>query len=246
MFNDVWFWVQLLVALSGFAAVALYGLYFALKLRKSFAFSATAERLFLNTVIAIPLGAAWYVLPFLPQPVLTRMGGMGFRGFLAVDGAAPAHPPFFPLELFGPADWMRIAIGLAVLAGSLYFMVGFARQNIKVTFDDYAKPKALLITGVYKRVRHPGILTQFFAAAALAVITGGAYTLALLPLHAAALYYSAVFEERYVLIPLFNGQFEAYRRTTPAFRCRLAEAAGIALAAALCLAWMFPHPSFSA
>ena len=230
MFNDVWFWVQFLVALSGFAAVALYGLYFALKLRKSFAFSATAERLFLNTVIA----------------VLTRMGGMGFSGFLAVDGAAPAHPPFFPLELFGPADWVRIAVGLAVLAGSLYFMVGFARQNIKVTFDDYAKPKALLVTGVYKRVRHPGILTQFFAAAALAVITGGAYTLALLPLHAAALYYSAVFEERYVLIPLFNGQFEAYRRTTPAFRCRLAEAAGIALAAALCLAWMFPHPSFSA
>ena len=245
MFNDIWFWVQLLVALSGFVAVALYGLYFVLKRHNRITFSATVERFFLNTVIAIPLGAAWYILPFLPQPILTRMNGVGFSIFFATDGEVPAHIPLFPLELFGLADWVRLIAGIVVLTGSLYFMVSFMRQNIKVTFDDYAKPKKLLITGIYKKVRHPGILTQFFAAAALAVITSGVYTLALLPLHAVALYYSAIFEERYVLIPLFNGQFEDYRQVTPAFRCRLSEAASRTLVAAICLAWMFPHPSFS-
>lgn len=242
MLNDPWFHLQLGLALSGFAGVFFYYAYFMSKRGGKLSLSATGEKLFLNTVVNIPLCVVWYVMPFLPQPMLSQIR---YKQTAELFASSPVPWSEFSY-LYAPgnyilADWARVTVGLVIFASALYCMFRFLKENTSVTSGDYAAPKKLLATGVYRHIRHPGLAAQFFAVAGLTVMTGGFYTVMVLALHMIALLASALVEERLVLAPLFGEEFKAYRMQTPAFRCRIVTAAGLAVNAALYAAYFLPN-----
>ena len=242
MLNDPWFRLQLVLALSGYAGVFFYYVYFMSKRSGKISLTAAGEKFFLNTVVNIPLCVVWYVMPFLPQPLLPQIR---YKGTTELFASSPVPWSEFSY-LYAPgnyvlADWIRIAVGLSIFVCALYCIFRFLKENTSVTVEDYAAPKKLLITGIYRHIRHPGLAAQFFAVAGLTVMTGGFYTVMLLVLHMFALLACAHIEERLVLTPLFGEEFKNYRMHTPAFRCRVVTAAGLAVNAALYAAYFFPN-----
>jgi protein-S-isoprenylcysteine O-methyltransferase Ste14 len=112
------------------------------------------------------------------------------------------------------AEPWRIAVGLVLFAAGLAFAV-WARVHLGRNWGTpmtQKKEPELVMSGPYRRVRHPiytGILTAGFGTA----LAFGWFWLIFVALAAAYLAYSATVEERY-LTEQFPDTYPAYKRST--------------------------------
>lgn len=196
-------WWQVGLAGAGFAAVGLYFAYFRhRRLQRAVNSTNAALSLSLATVVAVFTVRVWLIMPLLPQTRLPSLQSL-FVG-----------PPMTPAGLVAGL------VGLAVAIGAAYVLARYLRENLSVTHQDYAAPSALLTTGIYDRVRHPGAVVNFLLTAGIALATGAAITLALLPAFALILHLTCIVEEREVLRPRFGAAYDAYAARVPRYAVR--------------------------
>lgn len=196
-------WWQIGFAAAGFAAVGLYFAYFRYRrLQHANGRNDAVMSLPLATIVAVLTVRVWLIMPLLPQARLPSLQG------LVLGGAVR------------PLGLVAGLVGLAVAAGAGYVLVRYLRENLSVTRQDYAAPSELLTSGIYGRIRHPGAVVNFLFSAGIALATGAAVTLALLPAFALILHLACLVEEREVLRPRFGAAYDAYAARVPRYAAR--------------------------
>ena len=156
----------------------------------------------LQLLFGISLVYFWYIMPFLPQPLLGNFSAVA--------------PNLLPHTTIRWVQW-GIGLSLGILGTVLY--IRLTRKNLAVTAKDYCRPATLLTGGAYSQIRHPIVAARFIAVAGVVLFTGAAYTAMLLPILAFELLLSAHIEEQEVLIPVFQKEYQVYREKVPGFLC---------------------------
>ncbi|TAJ12672.1 hypothetical protein DMA11_11760 [Marinilabiliaceae bacterium JC017] len=159
-----------------------------------------SRMIYLNLVLGLPLTWGWCLSPFLPQPRL--------HGILSIL----QHQSAFTF-----ASYFSVLIGFAILLYAMIVQGNVQKSNLTQTSADYARPKQLIIEGEYQKLRHPIIILTLFMILGLSLITGALYSLITLPFYFLICHYTAVYEEKYALRPLFGQTFENYRKKVPAY-----------------------------
>lgn len=225
MLTDARLYVQLLMALISLLAVVRYSRYLREELagRKS-GHPAREMPKHLQALMGIPIVYFWFIMPFLPQPLLGQQ--------VAFQGAALAvsAPDFLPQT---PVRWMQWGVGLVLGIGGTLQYVRLMKKNLAVTAEDYCRPKQLMTEGIYAKLRHPIVVSRFIGTCGLVLFTGGAYTALLLPVLAFGLWLSAHVEEKEVLYPVFGREYHNYKMAVPGYVCPGVGALLLVLAAGL-------------
>lgn len=207
--------VQLGCAASGFLGAALYWLYFRYRAgRRRRGLPSGNMMVPLNILVAIPTGRIWLVMPFLPQDRWCGLATWLWEGRVCTAGLVLA------------------AVGALLAGAAIRVVARFLVQNLAVTGADYAAPATLVQDGLYARLRHPGVVANFFLVGGLCLVAGAGVTVALLPVFALILHLTAVIEEREVLRPRFGDRFTRYAAEVPRYVAPQSLAAAAVLVAA--------------
>ncbi|MGJ3522362.1 methyltransferase [Nitratidesulfovibrio sp. D1] len=220
--------VQLALALASMAGVLGYRVYFRAE-RAARAAGRTSRPMPVpvRALMTVSVVGVWFVMPFLPQPLLGAWPDAALFAARAPD-LLPAMP----------GRWGQLLLGLPFAVGGFAVYVALMRRNATVTARDYSRPAKLLMSGAYGHVRHPVVVARFLGTCGLVLVTGAAYTALLLPLLAAQLWLTARIEEREVLEPCFGKQFDVYRRSVPGFVCPQVLLLAAVLALGLVVPWL--------
>jgi len=195
--------VQILLCLVSFAGVGSYWWYFAMeKRRRSLGFPSRHMPKYLKVFLTVSVVGVWFIMPFLPQPVLGDTSGV----LVAPD-----------LALAAKGRQFQAALGLPLALCGVCSYVVLMQRNAKATACDYASPAQLITNGAYGYVRHPVIVARFIGTSGIVLVTGATYTAILLPFLAMTLFATAYIEEKAVLEPSFGDIYERYRQDVPAF-----------------------------
>lgn len=226
MFTDVRLYVQLLLALVSLLAVIRYSRYLREELadRKK-GRPAREMPKHLQALMGIPIVYFWFIMPFLPQPLLGQQGALS--GLTALSA-----PDFLP---HGMGRWIQWGLGLVLGIGGTVQYVRLMKRNLTVTAEDYCRPKQLMTEGIYAKLRHPIVVSRFIGTAGLVLFTGATYTALLLPVLAFSLWLSAHVEEKEVLYPVFGHEYHSYKMAVPGYVCPRVAALLLLLAVGLFL-----------
>jgi len=113
--------------------------------------------------------------------------------------------------------WIGILLGMlfAVPAIALYVAAQVALYRARTTINPEGRPRALVVTGPFRRTRNPLYLALLLLYTGVALGTGALGSLALLPMVAVWLHYGTVRQEECRLAQFFGEQYTHYCRTTP-------------------------------
>ena len=143
----------------------------------------------------------WFVLPFLPQPRLYDV----FENWN---------------DLWGYLSFLDY---VAITYSAIFFIIFFCtsmqaiKVNLKVTQDNFCAPKKLLTDGIYGELRHPMLAKDFLCHFFFAMLMGGIYTLALMPIYLLINLCFIGIQEKLVLREKFKTEYEHYSKSTPIF-----------------------------
>lgn len=227
MFWDPRFYLQVCMAAASLFAIRRYAVYLRAELAARERGKPSREMPKpLQVLLGVSIVYFWYVMPFLPQPLLGNF-----------SAAAPDLLPHTTVR------WVQWGMGLSLgMAGTVLY-VRLTRANLAVTAQDYCRPAVLLTDGPYSKIRHPIVATRFVAVAGVVLFTGAAYTAMLLPVLALELALSAHIEEKEVLIPVFRKEYRAYQGKVPGFLCGPMWLALLILALGLALSAVGTFPT---
>ena len=118
---------------------------------------------------------------------------------------------YFHLPLFAHiAGWILAPIFFFLLMYSLFFEIPFKKTYMKAGTGD-----ALVTTGTYALVRHPGVLWLSFFIAGVLLITGSRKLFFIFPVLVSMDIVYVVIQEKYYFTKIFGDRYREYQMIVP-------------------------------